>query len=48
MNAEEREYSERRSLSKLKPWYSEDKEVWTEDAPKKILEDENSGDEEND
>ena len=29
MNAEEREYKERRSLSKLSPWYSEDKEEET-------------------
>jgi hypothetical protein len=29
MNAEEREYKERRSLSKLSPWYSEDKEEKT-------------------
>ena len=26
MNAEEREYTERRSLSKLKPWHTEDLE----------------------
>ena len=48
MNAEERELKERRSLSKLSPWYSEDREVPTEEAPKKNLEDENTGAEEND
>jgi hypothetical protein len=32
MNAEERELKERRSLSKLSPWYSEDMEEKT--APK--------------
>ena len=47
MNAEEREYTERRSLSKLKPWRTEESETY-EEPPKKILEDENSGDEEND
>jgi hypothetical protein len=47
MNAEEREYKERRSLSKISPWYSEDIESY-EDPPKKNLEDENSENEEND
>ena len=52
MNREDREYTERRTLSKLRPWHSErqseDKEVWTEEAPKKNLEDKNTENEEND
>jgi len=32
MNSEEREYTERKSLSKLKPWYKEERDVKT--APK--------------
>jgi hypothetical protein len=47
MNAEERELKERRSLSKLSPWYSEDIESF-EEPPKKNLEDENTEAEEND
>jgi hypothetical protein len=45
MNSEEREYTERKSLSKLKPWYKEGSD---EEAPKKILQDEKTEDEEND
>ena len=48
INREERELKERRSLSKLSPWYTEDKEVPTEEPPKKNLEDKNTGAEEND
>jgi len=47
MNAEERELKERRSLSKISPWYSEDSESY-EEPPKKNLEDKNTGAEEND
>ena len=47
MNAEEREYKERRSLSKISPWYSEDRES-VEEPPKKILYDEMIENEEND
>ena len=45
MNSEEREYSERKSLSKMKPWYKEGSD---EEAPRKFLQDENSENEEND
>ena len=45
MNAEEREYSERKSLSKIKPWYKEGSD---EAPPRKILQDEKSDNETND
>jgi hypothetical protein len=45
MNAEEREYTERKSLSKLKPWYKEGSD---QEPPKKNLENKNTEDEEND
>ena len=45
MNSEEREYSERKSLSKIKPWYKEGSD---EAPPRKILQDEKSDNEAND
>ena len=45
MNAEESEYSERKRLSKMKPW---PKEGSDEEAPRKNLQDEKTEDEEND